>query len=54
MLKALSRRGPLLAGLYFLALSLAMTWPLALRMGSAVAGYIGDNVYFIWLIGWFF
>jgi len=53
MLKALSRRGPLLAGLYFLALSLAMTWPLALRMGSAVAGYIGDNVYFIWLIGWF-
>jgi len=29
-----------------------MTWPLVLHMGSALAGRIGDNIYFVWMIGW--
>ncbi|MHC1783401.1 MAG: hypothetical protein AB9891_11730 [Anaerolineaceae bacterium] len=39
--------------LYFVALTLVMTWPLALRMGSTMVGQIGDNIYFVWMIGWF-
>lgn len=30
-----------------------MTWPLATRMGSQMVGSIGDNIYFVWMIGWF-
>ena len=39
--------------LYFVAATIFMTWPLALRMGDQVVGDIGDNVYFVWLFGWF-
>lgn len=38
---------------YFAAFSLVMTWPLALRMRDSVAGQIGDNIYFIFLISWY-
>jgi hypothetical protein len=41
------------AGIYFAVLTVFMTWPLVLRMHDAVVGLIGDNVYFVWLIGWF-
>ncbi|MFQ5922094.1 MAG: hypothetical protein ACE5M4_04560 [Anaerolineales bacterium] len=33
-------------------LTLAFTWPLLKEMGRAVVGQYGDNLYFIWLIGW--
>ncbi|HEX9019217.1 MAG TPA: hypothetical protein VF806_08515 [Anaerolineaceae bacterium] len=39
--------------LFFAVLTIAMTWPLVLRMGNAVAGEIGDNIYFIFLIRWY-
>ncbi len=37
---------------FFLALTIWMTWPQALHMGDAVVGSIGDNIYFVWMIGW--
>jgi 4-amino-4-deoxy-L-arabinose transferase-like glycosyltransferase len=39
--------------LYFIVLTIGMTWPLVTRMGNSVVGMIGDNVYFVWMIGWF-
>ncbi len=41
------------AALYFTAATLLMTWPLALRMRDSVAGEVGDNIYFIFLIRWY-
>ena len=38
---------------YFVVLTLGMTWPLSARLSNSVVGQIGDNVYFIWLFGWF-
>ncbi len=39
--------------LYFSLLIELMTWPLVLRMRDSVAGEIGDNIYFIFLIRWY-
>jgi len=41
------------AAAYFVILTVAMTWPLVLRMGNSVVGSYGDNLYYVWLIGWF-
>jgi len=30
-----------------------MTWPLVTHMGSQLTGQVGDNIYFVWMIGWF-
>jgi len=38
---------------YFTLLTGIMTWPLAQRMGTAMVGQIGDNIYFVWMIDWF-
>lgn len=40
------------ASAYFLALAVAVTWPLVLNLGTSIVGRYGDNLYFIWLIGW--
>lgn len=37
----------------FVLLTIAMTWPLVRVMDSMLVGQIGDNVYFVWLFGWF-
>lgn len=37
----------------FLLLALWMTRPLARNVFDSVAGRIGDNIYFVWLVGWF-
>ncbi len=37
----------------FCGLTVLMTWPLTLKMSHAVIGWVGDNFYFVWLIGWF-
>ena len=37
----------------FAALSLVMTWPLALRLSSAVLGPPGDNLEYVWKLWWF-
>lgn len=44
---------PYLAAGYFILLTVAMTWPLVTVMGSQMAGQVGDNIYFVWMIGWF-
>ncbi|NLF49583.1 MAG: hypothetical protein GX577_00460, partial [Leptolinea sp.] len=44
---------PYLSAGYFTLLTIVMTWPLATRMGSQMVGSIGDNIYFVWMIGWF-
>jgi hypothetical protein len=47
-------RSPIfLAFIFFVAMTIIMTWPIVLRMGTSVVGQIGDNIYFIWLIHWF-
>jgi hypothetical protein len=40
-------------GIYFTLMTIVMTWQLPLHMGDAIVGQIGDNIYFVWLIGWF-
>jgi len=37
----------------FIALTIVMTWPLTLHINNSVIGWVGDNFYFVWLIGWF-
>jgi hypothetical protein len=39
--------------LFFIALTVVMTWPLVLHMADSVVGQIGDNVYFVWMMAWF-
>jgi hypothetical protein len=39
--------------IYFLLLTLAFTRPLYRHLTTHVAGSLGDNLYFIWQIGWF-
>ena len=47
------RRPSFLAFVYFVILSIIMTYPLILRMGSAATAPGGDGGYFIWLVGWY-
>ena len=37
----------------FVGLTIVVTWPLVRVMDSMLVGQIGDNVYFVWLFGWF-
>lgn len=48
----ISRLSLLWVILYFAILTVVMTWPLAVYMKDEVVGQIGDNIYFIWMIGW--
>lgn len=38
--------------LWFIFLAILFTRPLIIHMGNEIAGEIGDNIYFIWMIGW--
>ncbi len=44
---------PYLAAGYFILLTVFMTWPLVTVMGDKMVGQVGDNIYFVWMIGWF-
>jgi hypothetical protein len=44
---------PFLALLYFTGMTIAMTWPLILRMHQIVGNTGGDGTYFVWLINWY-
>jgi hypothetical protein len=37
----------------FMVLTVLMTWPLVVQMERAVIGWVGDNFYFVWLVGRF-
>jgi hypothetical protein len=39
--------------LYFTAMTVVMTWPLVTRLQNEMVGQVGDNIYFVWMIGWF-
>ncbi|MBI9049630.1 MAG: hypothetical protein JEZ00_09440 [Anaerolineaceae bacterium] len=53
-MKNIFKRTPVLwVFIYFVLLTIAMTWPLVTRMGDSLVGMIGDNIYFVWMIGWF-
>ena len=41
------------AALLYSALTIFLTWPLILNMGNSIIGELGDNIYFVWMIGWF-
>jgi len=45
-------RGALVLG-WFVALAILFTWPLSLHAASHVVDQFGDNMQFVWLIGWF-
>lgn len=47
------KRPAFLAFVYFAALTVVMTYPLAFRMGEIVGGGGGDGTYFVWLVGWY-
>ncbi|MHC1772506.1 MAG: hypothetical protein AB9907_12405 [Flexilinea sp.] len=38
--------------LWFIILAVVFTWPLCLHSLHEVAGNIGDNIYFVWMVGW--
>jgi hypothetical protein len=38
---------------YYAGASVLMTWPLATHLRTAIPGMLGDNWYYVWLIGWF-
>ena len=50
--RTFSRHAVLWAVLFYGLLAVVMTWPLAARMGGEMVGEIGDNIYFVWMIGW--
>lgn len=43
----------LLAGLFFLLLALAVTYPLVLHFKDSLVGGYGDGIYFVWLVRWY-
>ena len=48
------KRPSFLAFVYFALLTLVMTYPLVLKMGTAaIGGGGGDGTYFIWLVRWY-
>ena len=53
IIKSLSRASLLWVILYFMVMTVVMTWPLVTRMGDSMVGLVGDNIYFVWMIGWF-
>ena len=50
--KTKSRLQGLLVWLWFILLAVVFTRPLIARSANEIAGEIGDNIYFIWMIGW--
>ena len=52
LVAALRNFSPLSAALTFLALSVVMTWPLVLGLGSDVPGDLGDSLLNMWILGW--
>ncbi len=52
-LNASASRKILFPLLYFTILTGWITWPLVNHLRSAVVGWPGDNLYYVWLIGWF-
>jgi hypothetical protein len=51
-IEKLHRNANWLVWIWFLLLAILFTRPLITRMGNEIAGEIGDNIYFIWMIGW--
>jgi len=45
-------RSTLFAVLLYTILTIVMTWPLVTRMSHSMVGQVGDNIYFVWMIGW--
>ena len=39
--------------LFFVIATCIMLWPVVIHMGSLVVGSLGDNYYYVWLMGWF-
>ena len=48
----LRKRYLILIILWFVLLAVVFTWPLVLHMKQEIVGEIGDNIYFVWMIGW--
>lgn len=48
-----SSRRTVFATILFTALTIVMTWPLTAHISDSVIGWVGDNFYFVWLVGWF-
>ena len=49
----LSKTSLLWVIIYFILMTMVMTWPLVTRMSGSIVGQLGDNIYFVWMIGWF-
>jgi len=39
--------------LYFILMTVVMTWPLLTKDEQFYCRTLGDNIYFVWMIGWF-
>jgi hypothetical protein len=48
-----SSRRTIFATFLFTTLTIVMTWPLTAQISNSVIGWVGDNFYFVWLVGWF-
>lgn len=48
----ISRHSTIWALVYFTLATLVMTYPLVLHITDSMVGQVGDNIYFVWMIGW--
>lgn len=48
-----STRRILWPAVFFLGITLLLTWPLSSRMGDSIIYYSNDSLYFVWLVDWF-
>jgi hypothetical protein len=48
-----NRRQWILASVWFAVLTVLFTWPLPLQAAGHVVDRFGDNMQFVWLVGWF-
>jgi hypothetical protein len=39
--------------LFYAGITVLMTWPLALDLKHSIIGQTGDNLYYVWLVGWY-
>src|SRR3972149_5353461 len=52
-IRGLNRSPYILGSVYFAVITVLMTWPLATRLADTTVSRPGDNLYWIWQIGWF-
>ena len=51
-MQGIRKHAQIFSWLWFTLLACLFTWPLITHAMDQIAGEIGDNIYFVWMIGW--